>query len=48
MRNCFKLSDDLNNGHSLQELINRNNNRRQNHLNEERAGQNNTAEYRSQ
>ena len=48
MRNCYRLNDDLNNGNSLQELIDRTNNRRQNRLNGNRAGQRNPAENRSE
>ena len=44
MRFCYRLRDDLNNGGStLQELVDRANNRRQNHLNAERAATNTAA-----
>ena len=46
MRNCYQMNDDLNNGHSLQELIDRTNNRRQNRLNGEEAGQRDPAANR--
>ena len=49
MRNCYQMRDDLNNGNSLQQLIDRANDRHtqnRNRLNMERAGPRNPAENR--